>query len=726
MGADIAAVFLPNPRIGVSGEDDARGNLRPGDREAVVGWLGAAQAPVGAGDIAGLQEVAVHEARLGLATFGAGGRVEQPVFEIDLRGLGVGRIDAERLPELLDGAPVTEQPSAVLIGAVTLRLPARSGREKARVVRHVKLGRVADAPSIGAVIAKEHGVGVDLLEDLQITVRLDLEDGPAPGAESLDLRAGVGGDEFVGSLPVVQIAAHEGGADFVGGAALLDDDGVELEATVNREDLVAVLDPEQPLPSAAFHEQAAERARTVVRVEARRNDEAQAAAWPQQRVGGFEEELVEVEVRRPLTTKRVHRVAEAGGAPAGSPPFIVKSDVPVASHDREAVLALVIPLGVPKRARGIAHEVRLGAEAGAVVEPVALHRGGGEVISLLLKCLLLAVGAVERVEVREELLGDGFRDVPRRVAEDRVEARARFAEHVRELDLPVEEVHLGRDSIGDGAGLGGRVGEGTGNRRGFDLVRWPEPAGAPEVHGALERAPGGRSEEPFPVDPRPLRRVLHGQGVHLPEHRERVVVDGDRLFEQVLLEQVAPLEEEPEVRREPILDECLDRLGAGLLLEVHPVRVVLVAALPVLPRHHRVVPELVEPRADEGIAALHLVVQEAEREGPIHGLDPERQATELDRKRIEVHGVDAALHHVPAEHRLQARLEALVVRRAGDQLVAEAGFGGGFPGFSVLQWGHDARCSRVEVFSAPKAEQPHEGALAVGLDPAVVLERGVE
>ena len=37
--------------------------------------------------------------------------------------------------------------------------------------------------------------------------------------------------------------------------------------------------------------------------------------------------------------------------------------------------------------------------------------------------------------------------------------------------------------------------------------------------------------------------------MHLREHGECVVVDGDRLFEQVLLEQVAALEEELEIRR---------------------------------------------------------------------------------------------------------------------------------------------------------------------------------
>ena len=206
-------------------------------------------------------------------------------------------------------------------------------------------------------------------------------------------------------------------------------------------------------------------------------------------------------------------------------------------HDRKAILALVILLWVAEWASGMTHEIRLGAEAGAVVEPIALHRGGGEVFLLLLECLLLAVRAVERVDAREELLGDRLRDVPRRISEDCVKAGARLAEYVRKLELPVEEAHLGCDPVGYGPRLVRGLGECARERGAVDLVRRPEPAGAPEVHPALERAPCRRPEEALPVGPRPLRRVLHGQGVHLPEHGEGIIVRGERLFEQVLLKQ---------------------------------------------------------------------------------------------------------------------------------------------------------------------------------------------
>ena len=260
---------------------------------------------------------------------------------------------------------------------------------------------------------------------------------------------------------------------------------------------------------------------------------------------------------------------------------------------------------------------------------------------------------------------------------------------------------------------------------------------------------------------------MHRQGVHLHEQVQGELVRGEGLLEQVLLEEIRTPEEVLEVRRQPLPGKRLDRPGPGALLEVHAVRVAPVAAVPVLPGHRRVVPEAVEPRTDQGVAALHLVVEEAERQGAVHGLDPERQAAKLHRQRVEVHGVDAALHHVAAEHRLQARLEALVVRRAGDQLVGEAEIGGGArtgvrrarafavrrgSEYSLGRDGRDAcvpgkvvspvpdrggpsrvRRSAVRLSrfltsrsAAPQAEQPHQGALAVGLDAAVMLERGVE
>ena len=325
--------------------------------------------------------------------------------------------------------------------------------------------------------------------------------------------------------------------------------GLNLKRLSNREQLVPVLDAEQPLPPAALHEQAAQRPGAVVRIETGGDDEAQPSARPQQGVGGFEKELVQVEVGRALVTERVRRVPEAGRARPGLPPSVVKLAVPAAPRHGEAVLTLGVLLRVAERAPGMAREVRLRAEPPAVVEPIALHPGGREVLALLPQRLLLAVGAVERVDAGEELLGDGLRDVPRRIAEDRVEARARLAEHVRELELPVEEAHLGREPIRYRPGPGRRIGEVARQRGALDLLRRPEPARAPQIHRAPEGPPLRRRLEALPVEAGALRRIVHRQGVHLHEQVQGELVRGEGLLEQILLEEIRTPEKVLEVRR---------------------------------------------------------------------------------------------------------------------------------------------------------------------------------
>ena len=406
----------------------------------------------------------------------------------------------------------------------------------------------------------------------------------------------------------------------------------------------------------------------------------------------------------------VRGVGETRGPRAGDPPAGVELQTLAAPCDREAVLTGIVLVGVAERTRGVAHEVGLGTEAGAIVEPVTFHRGVGEIVGLLVQGLLLAVGTVEGVEIGEELLGDRLGDVPRRVPEHRVEPAARLPEHVGKLQLPVEEAHLAGDPAGDGPRLRRRVCEGARQRRVVDVVQRPKPACAPEVHRLLERPPSVRSDEVVAVQARPLGRVVHRHGVHALQHGQRIVVGLGGLREQVGLEQVGAAEESFQVRRQLVLDERPDRLRAGVLLELHAVRVVLVAPLAVLPGHHGVVRELVEPGPDEGVAALDLVVEEPEWQGAVHRLDPERQSAQLHGQGIEVHGIDAALDDMTPQDRLETRLEALVVGAAGNQLVREAGVGG-VDGI---------------VSSAPDAEQAHQHAVAVGLEAVVMLERGVE
>ena len=247
----------------------------------------------------------------------------------------------------------------------------------------------------------------------------------------------------------------------------------------------------------------------LVRVKARRDHESQSPTAPQQRISHLKKEFVQVEVCRSLMAKRMRGVPEAGGAYACRPPSGVKLPIlAMTRHNGEAILALVIFLGIAIRARGVVHKVRLSAETSAVFEPVPLHCHRSEVFLLLPQRVLLAVGAIERVDIREELLGDRLRDVPRRIPEDRVEPRARLAEYVRKLQLPVKETHLGRDPFGHGTGFLRWVDEGARKRSSLDLLRRPEPACTPEVHRALERTPCRRTEKTLPVHSCPLRRIL--------------------------------------------------------------------------------------------------------------------------------------------------------------------------------------------------------------------------
>jgi hypothetical protein len=107
-------------------------------------------------------------------------------------GRHAGRVDAQLGPQLGDRPPVTLEPAAVLVGPVALLLPLGAWREELRVVGHIELACVLDAPAVRTVVAEQHGVGVDLLEDLEVALRLNLEDGLRARAELVDLGAGVG------------------------------------------------------------------------------------------------------------------------------------------------------------------------------------------------------------------------------------------------------------------------------------------------------------------------------------------------------------------------------------------------------------------------------------------------------------------------------------------------------------------------------------------------------
>src|SRR5690348_13021973 len=86
-------------------------------------------------------------------------------------------------------------------------------------------------------------------------------------------------------------------------------------------------------------------------------------------------------------------------------------------------------VGIAKRKRRELVPGRERLEARRVRQPVVLRCGIMlEVARLRLQRLLLAVGAIERIDVREELLRARLLNLPRRIAHYGVEPRARSRE----------------------------------------------------------------------------------------------------------------------------------------------------------------------------------------------------------------------------------------------------------------------------------------------------------
>jgi len=110
-----------------------------------------------------------------------------------------------------------------------------------------------------------------------------------------------------------------------------------------------------------------------------------------------------------------------------------------------------------------------------------------------------------------------------------------------------------------------------------------------------------RTDELLAVQARALGAVVNRQVVQARQCGQRVVVYGGRLPQQVFREERAALEQAPQVGRDLLGEERLERLASRVLLEVDAVGVALVAAFAVLPGHHWVVQELVEPRADQRV-----------------------------------------------------------------------------------------------------------------------------
>ena len=81
-----------------------------------------------------------------------------------------------------------------------------------------------------------------------------------------------------------------------------------------------------------------------------------------------------------------------------------------------------------------------------------------------------------------------------------------------------------------------------------------------------------------------------------------------------------------QVRLERFAHELRYRLGPDILTKVYCIGVIAVTTITLGPCHHRVMLKLIEPSTHKAIAALDLVVQEAEGQVAVHGLHPQGQA----------------------------------------------------------------------------------------------------
>src|ERR1035441_6356785 len=100
---------------------------------------------------------------------------------------------------------------------------------------------------------------------------------------------------------------------------------------------------------------------------------------------------------------------------------------------------------------------------------------------------LLAVTAIERVDIGEELLGVRLLYFPRRVANDRVKARSLTLEDIREFQFPVEEAMGSSQLADDVLRLGGGLQEVQWQRCLLEQITRPEPNCAPSIERSEER-----------------------------------------------------------------------------------------------------------------------------------------------------------------------------------------------------------------------------------------------
>ena len=228
-----------------------------------------------------------------------------------------------------------------------------------------------------------------------------------------------------------------------------------------------------------------------------------------------------------------------------------------------------------------------------------------------------------RARPRVGAAGVGPHHVPRRIADHGVESRARTAaavgveERLRKLELPVKQAP--------------RLAE---RER---AIEKPRGHGCRQIATAGERRVGQRSERR-----RRRRGVACEPGGapemrHLLPPRQRRIARGQRgiraLLRAHLLDRVVRQRLEREAHRQRVAHRVRNRFVLEQRKAVRRTR-----GAP----HDRRPPELREPGAEQAVAGLQAMIEEAQRTIGGERREPERQARELHRHRVEIDAVQAA------------------------------------------------------------------------------------
>ena len=109
----------------------------------------------------------------------------------------------------------------------------------------------------------------------------------------------------------------------------------------------------------------------------------------------------------------------------------MKSLVLSTALNDETVVAYLSCFRISKGSGRVLHEVGLGPKIRVVIKPALLHLLTSEKAGLFPQGFLLAVSALEGVDVAEELFGIRLGDVPRWIAKHRIETCSFGAEDIR-------------------------------------------------------------------------------------------------------------------------------------------------------------------------------------------------------------------------------------------------------------------------------------------------------